>query len=101
MEKILLDLVERDDIKIFLLTNGPGDNQRKKIKNLKLDKFFNDDEIFISGDLSVSKPDRKIFDYVSEKLNLDPSSIVYIGDNLENDVIGAIEAGWRLSLIHI
>ncbi|WP_311432246.1 HAD family hydrolase [Facklamia hominis] len=95
MEKILLDLVERDDIKIFLLTNGPGDNQRKKIKNLKLDKFFNDDEIFISGDLSVSKPDRKIFDYVSEKLNLDPSSIVYVGDNLENDVIGAIEAGWR------
>lgn len=95
MEKILLDLVERDDIKIFLLTNGPSDNQRKKIKNLKLDKFFSEDEIFISGDLSVSKPDRKIFDHVSEKLNLDPSSIVYIGDNLENDVIGALEAGWQ------
>ena len=95
MEKILLDLVERDDIKIFLLTNGPSDNQRKKIKNLKLDKFFNDDEIFISGDLLVSKPDRKMFDYVREKLNIAPSSIVYVGDNLENDVIGAIEAGWR------
>ena len=95
MEKILLDLVERDDIKIFLLTNGPSDNQRKKIKNLKLDKFFSEDEIFISGDLSLSKPDRKIFDHVSEKLNLDPSSIVYIGDNLENDVIGALEAGWQ------
>lgn len=95
MEKILLDLVERDDIKIFLLTNGPSDNQRKKIKNLKLDKFFSEDEIFISGDLSVSKPDRKIFDHVSEKLNLDPSSIVYIGDNLENDVIGALEVGWQ------
>ncbi len=51
------------------------------------------DLVASSGSWGVEKPDRAFFERVSEELTLPPSSIAYVGDRLDNDVLPAIETG--------
>ena len=53
------------------------------------------DEIIVSGDVGVEKPDREIFALMEEKLGFTPGEMLYVGDNPYNDVDGAAAAGWR------
>lgn len=36
---------------------------------------------------------REVFDFIEEKMDLDKTNTVYIGDNFEKDIIGAKQAG--------
>ena len=53
------------------------------------------DEIIVSGDVGVEKPDREIFEIACERLGIAPAEAVYVGDNRKNDVDGALGAGMR------
>lgn len=93
-----LELIETlldKDFTIFLLTNGPGAGQRKKIETLKALDWFDDDHIFISDELDLTKPDIEIFNYIEDKLQLKGEEILYIGDDLENDILGSHKANWH------
>jgi len=48
-----------------------------------------------SGALGFEKPDRRIFDFVSQGLGVEGSELVHVGDAWDADVVGAIGAGWR------
>jgi putative hydrolase of the HAD superfamily len=48
-----------------------------------------------SGKLGLEKPDRAIFDWAAERLNVPTSGIVHIGDSYAADVEGALGAGMR------
>jgi putative hydrolase of the HAD superfamily len=50
-------------------------------------------EIVFSDEAGFSKPDRQIFLYFAEKTNTDPSNLVYVGDNVVEDVGGVLSAG--------
>lgn len=41
------------------------------------------------------KPYRAIFDHTSTLLNIRPANILHVGDDLENDVKGAVQAGYQ------
>jgi len=41
------------------------------------------------------KPNRPIFDYAASLLQVPAANILHVGDDLENDVKGAIEAGYQ------
>lgn len=47
-----------------------------------------------SDEVGYSKPDRKIFLVFAEKICVEPSRIIYIGDNVVEDVGGALSAGF-------
>ena len=47
----------------------------------------------LSYEIGLVKPDREIFDFVSQAMGREPSSILFLDDNLIN-VEGAREAGW-------
>ena len=79
--------------KTALITNGYHDLQNSKIDMLGLRDCF--DEIMVSSDYEVFKPDRRIFDIMREKLGFLPEEIVYVGDNPVNDIFGARSAGWK------
>lgn len=81
-----------------IVTNGPVRRQQSKIKVLHLTEWIDSEKIFISGDIGYMKPDRRIFDYAAEKLELLelPESILYVGDSWTNDVMGAQNAGWSV-----
>lgn len=52
-----------------------------------------------SDEIGYGKPDPRIFLMAAEMLGLKPSSILHVGDNLENDVRGAQSAGMKTTIL--
>jgi len=93
--KELLDVLSNQAKQLAVLTNGDEDHQSMKIKQLNLEKWIPKEHIFISGSIGHAKPKFEVFDYIKEKLQLDKTKTVYIGDSFENDIVGAKQAGWH------
>jgi putative hydrolase of the HAD superfamily len=53
----------------------------------------------ISGDIGVAKPHVRAFTHVANALGLDPSELLYVGDDPHIDVVGARGAGMRTAWI--
>jgi putative hydrolase of the HAD superfamily len=79
--------------KLGIVTNGVSDLQRAKIRGSNLAQHFQ--AVAVSGELNVGKPDRGIFDWICEQLQVTPVECVMVGDNPERDVAGAIQAGMK------
>jgi putative hydrolase of the HAD superfamily len=58
-----------------------------------LERFF--DEILISGRLGIRKPHPAVFAELTRRLDLAPAEIVFVGDELQADIVGAQKAGMR------
>lgn len=78
--------------KLGLITNGPSRLQWAKIDELQLREAFA--AIIVSGDLGIHKPDLEIFRAMERALDARPREIVYVGDSLYDDMMGAKRAGW-------
>ena len=74
-----------------IVTNGYSVQQRQKLAGLGLERYF--EVVLISEELGISKPHPDIYKAASTQLDCDPACCIFIGDNLENDVIGSINAG--------
>jgi putative hydrolase of the HAD superfamily len=70
-------------------THGPA--ARKIIEQLGLVPFF--DVILISGELGFRKPSPLVFQKLVDRLEIKKEELIYIGDDLEPDIIGAQSAG--------
>lgn len=90
-----IQLLYRRNLQPFILTNGPAEDQRKKIKSLGLDTLIEENRIFVSGEIGFTKPDQRIFEYIEEELDTDGESILYIGDHIENDVMASMRRNWN------
>ena len=73
-----------------LVTNGVPDLQHEKLSGTKLEPYF--DEIVISGEVGIGKPDPRIFDLVLDALGAEPAEAVMVGNSLERDIVGAQQA---------
>lgn len=83
----------RQEYRVGLLTNGPRRAQRSKLETLGLTAAF--DAVFVSGELSAGKPDRRAFEALFDGLGVEPDELVYVGDDVEADIGGATAAGCR------
>lgn len=81
----------REIYQLALVTNGTPDLQRAKIQGAKLERYF--DNILISGEVGIGKPDPQIFKLALEAIAASPSETVMIGDSLDRDILGAQRAG--------
>ena len=89
-EEILLS--QKDKYTIAAVTNGTKIAQAKKLRLSGLDEIF--DDIFISENIGVEKPNIEFFDYVFEKLGItDKKEVLLIGDSLTSDMKGGFIAG--------
>ena len=79
-------------IKVGVLTNGPSDFQRRKLEVSGLGVEL--DAIAISGELGVAKPEREAFEQALALLGTTADETAMVGDSLENDILGAIAAGF-------
>ncbi|WP_392674800.1 HAD family hydrolase [Streptomyces sp. LN785] len=91
-----LDALRGISCRLGLVTNGPGDAQRDKITATGLDEFL--DITVISGEVAVSKPDRRIFDIALDRMALGAAEVCHVGDSLVTDVGGALNAGLGASI---
>ncbi|WP_042149445.1 HAD family hydrolase [Paucisalibacillus sp. EB02] len=82
----------KKDYQLLLLTNGSPSLQNIKLEiTPELKAYFND--ILISGDFGVGKPDPSIFQYILERNNLTKEQAIMIGDNLHTDILGSNRIG--------
>lgn len=76
-----------------LLTNGPPDIQRWKLARTGLADCF--DQVVISGETGIGKPDPRAFQLVTAGLRVGAPDAIMVGDSWERDVVGARRAGIR------
>lgn len=82
--------------KVGVITNGPKDHQMNKLRGLGIDKLIPEEMIFISDAVGLAKPDPAIFAHVNKVTGTTPEHSLYIGDTWDNDVVGALSAGWKV-----
>lgn len=93
----LLKTLEEKEINTAILTNGPSDGQRDKIKALKLDQYIK--KIYISEEIGLCKPSCKVFEFVMHDLNIEPSQFLMVGDSIEDDIEGSEQLGIKTVLV--
>lgn len=62
---------------------------------LELLQWIPKEHVFVSGELGINKPQKEIFTYAENRMNLTAEEAYFIGDSSENDVAGAKNAGWH------
>jgi putative hydrolase of the HAD superfamily len=76
---------------LYIITNGFEEVQFTKLKNSKLDVYF--DHVITSEDAGSKKPDPGIFNYALKKAGALPDESLMIGDDPEVDILGAESVG--------
>lgn len=56
-------------------------------------------EVFISAEIGWRKPSPRFFAEVAKKAELTPQETLYVGDDHDNDFVGALAAGWQAVLL--
>jgi len=87
----ILDYLTRKGYHLHLITNGFEKTQHSKLKNSGLDKYFI--KVITSEGSNSLKPHKEIFEYAFEKTGSKPERSIMIGDNIEVDIQGGINAG--------
>ena len=89
---LVLDYLKQK-YRLHIITNGFTEVQNKKIINSKIKKYFH--SIIDSETVGVKKPNIKIFDYALKVSGAKSKNSLMIGDNLEADILGALNAGFH------
>lgn len=76
---------------LYILSNGFRELQEQKMRSAGVDKYFK--KVILSEDIGVHKPYSQIFHYAISATQSELKSSIMIGDNWENDVRGAKDAG--------
>lgn len=78
--------------KQFIVTNGTASTQRNKLKCSGLSEVMED--LFISDEIGINKPDIGFFTACLEKIEeKEKSKIILVGDSLTSDIKGGVNAG--------
>lgn len=81
------------EVKMSIITNGMKEVQRPRFEKCKLKSHF--EQIFISGEMGISKPNKEYFEFVHKNTeNLKRSEYLVVGDNIIADVKGGKDYGF-------
>ena len=93
----LLGELKSNGIPIGVVTNGPTDLQRAKIRESGVE--FHVDAYVISEELGISKPEPRIFVKALELIGANSDTTLFVGDNPEADILGAQALGMRTAWV--
>jgi len=82
----LLEALRAAGVRTGIITHGWTVKQAEKIVRLGLLPYLDPKAIFISDQIGISKPNPKLYLTVLNDLGLDASEVMYVGDNLVNDI---------------
>ena len=89
-EALMMHLTKQS-IKSIIITNGFTQLQKVRLERTKFDRYF--PHVIISEEVGVAKPNQAIFDHALDKIgNPDRSKVLMVGDTLESDILGGINA---------
>ena len=79
-------------IRMYILTNGVTDTQRRRLAGSGLSPYISD--IFVSEETGFQKPLPEYFDYVFARIpDFDAKTTLMVGDSLTSDILGAYHVG--------
>lgn len=84
---------KRNAIPICIVTNFSTDIQFRKIAKLGIEDYI--DHVVTSEEVGAEKPDHLIFDFALERIGLPARQVCMIGDDWQNDIVGATTLGIR------
>ncbi|GCE50635.1 HAD family hydrolase [Thermosporothrix hazakensis] len=79
-----LQKLQQLGIRLALLTNGNATYQRRKLQRFQLESFFS--LILIEEETGSAKPEPSAYSGALTRLQLQPSHVWMVGDNLELDI---------------
>jgi putative hydrolase of the HAD superfamily len=93
----VLSHLQQQGLRLGIASNGTGREQREQLELLGILAFF--DPILISEELGFAKPDPRFFLLAADHWRLVPSGILVLGDRIDWEVLGALQAGMQSGLI--
>ena len=90
-----VDVLKEINIPLGIISNFNSTLKQKvnSIINIPFQEFI------VSEDISIAKPDQRIFEYAIQKVNLKPSEILFIGDSILLDIEPSLNVGMNALLI--
>ena len=98
-KKLLAKLYYETKLSIGVITAGLTIKQASKMWRLGIWHYFNQDAIFISDDVGISKPNPKIYQKACDSIGVNPKFAMYIGDNAPHDIDPAVSIGMNTILV--
>ncbi len=93
--KKTLDFLKTKGVPLGIITNGPTDHQTKKLNQLQLTQWIPAKNMIVSQATGYQKPEKEIFQLAEKQFNMAGCETLYVGDNYDNDVLGAKKADWQ------
>ena len=88
-------------VKLGVISNGSGETQWCKLRAAGLEEVFPANHVWISGETGSTKPDSAIFLLAVQALGETPGHCLYVGDNEQDDLFGATNAGLRDPMVEL
>lgn len=92
-----LELLSRCGYKVCIFSNGDS-RLHKILKGLGLHSIA--ESTFVATELGYRKPHPQAFIKVMDALRLPPEAFLHVSGHREEDVIGAMQAGWKAAFLH-
>lgn len=93
----ILDYLKARQYQLHMITNGFEKTQYSKLENSGLSPYFT--HVITSEGSNSLKPHKEIFDFAFQRTGADPATSIMIGDTLEVDVLGGMNAG--IDQVHV
>ena len=94
----LLEALKKAGKKVYLLSNAQRVFTEYELHAFDLIRYF--DDVFISSDYQVKKPDIRFFELLKEKHQLNPEETIMIGNDAVSDIAGAKQVGFATFYLH-
>ena len=78
---------------IGVITEGLEIKQAEKLVRLGVVPYLSPRAIFISDQIGISKPNRKLYQRACAEVGVDPAEAMYVGDHPVNDIAPAKDVG--------
>lgn len=94
----ILQTLKENGKKVYLLSNAQRSFTYHEMEMLDIVKYF--DDIYISSDYGVKKPNPKFFKRLMEDKGLDAKACLFLGNDQTCDILGAQAMGMDTWYVH-